>query len=80
MSMDIILTLAGAGLSLLNGLLIFLVKNIYHRLSTLESSHFTKLEVRQLIDDKIGGLHSDIQDIKNKIDKLFDLYIEQHKK
>jgi hypothetical protein len=80
MSMDIILMLGGAGLSLLNGILVHLLKTVNQRIRTLELSHFTKQEVRQLIDDKIGGLHSDIQDIKDKIDKLFDLYIEQHKK
>lgn len=67
-----------AGASLLSGLVIYLLKNenLNKRVRYLEENSYSKQDVRQLIDDKMGGIHSDLRDIKQKIDKLFDIYIE----
>lgn len=58
------------------GLFLLLVKNISQRVQSLEETYYTKTEIRQIIADKVGGIHEDLQEIKIKIDKLFDLYIE----
>lgn len=39
----------------------------------------TETQVRQLIIDKYDPLYLQLEDIKEKLDKLFDLYIEQSK-
>lgn len=70
------LVLIGAAVSFIGSLFLYLLKTVNQRLRSLEESSFSKKEVRQLVDDKIGGIHSDLQDIKAKIDKLFDIYIE----
>jgi len=30
-----------------------------------------------LIEDKMGGIREDIKDIKNKVEKIFDLYLKR---
>lgn len=78
--MEIYLTVISTVASVVGSLFVFMIKNLSQRLRDLEENRFSKSEVRQLIEDKIGGIHSDLRDIKTKVDKLFDLYIEQHRK
>lgn len=60
-----------------SGLLGYIIKNQNQRLRFLEVHFMPKQDIRQLIEDKIGGIHSDLKDIKAKIDKLFDIYINE---
>ena len=68
------------GAPILTGIVLFLIKHIHVRMLRIESTHMPKEDIRTLIEDKMGGIRSDIKDIKNKIEKLFDLYIAEHKK
>ena len=72
--MDIIL---GATISLLCAIATIAYNSISKRIRTVEENYSNKQEIRQLVEDKIGGLHADINEIKEKLDKLFDLYIEK---
>jgi len=68
------------GAPFLVGLVLFLIKHIHARLLHLEKSHMPKEDIRILIEDKIGGLKVDLRDIKEKINKIFDLYLNDHRK
>ena len=68
--------LISAGLALINGVLLFLLKSFNQRIRYLEENQISKAEVRLLIEDKIGGIHADLKDIKIKIDRLFYMYIQ----
>lgn len=68
------------GAPILAGIVLFLVKHLHARLLRLENTHMPKDDIRTLIEDKIGGLRGDIKEIKDKIEKLFDLYLNDHKK
>jgi len=72
---QIILIMVGSGASLLTGLLAFLLKNAFLQIRNLKENMYTKEEVRQLIEDKMGPINSDLEYIKSKIDKLFDLFL-----
>lgn len=74
--MELFLVVLSGAVSCLGALFMHTLKQISTRLRYLEESYLSKKEVRQLVDDKIGGIHSDLRDIKAKIDKLFDLYID----
>lgn len=66
---------------LLVGILLFVLRSMHQRISDteVEAKHFMpKGEVRELIEDKIGGLRIDIAEVKEKIDQLFELYIHDH--
>lgn len=69
------LIIIAAGLSLIGGLLTLIIKSLSHRVRHLEETTMPKQEVRQLVDDKIGGIHLDIQELKAKVEKLYDLLI-----
>lgn len=75
--MEIILVVLSGIMTTLGSFLIVQYKSINQRIRFLEESYLSKRDVRQLIEDKIGGIHSDLRDIKAKIDKLFDLYLQQ---
>ena len=68
------------GAPILVGVVLFLVRHLHARLLHLEKSHMPKEDVRILIEDKIGGLRNDLRDIKEKINKIFDLYLSDHRK
>lgn len=66
---------------LLVGVLLFVLRGVHKRVEDMEedAKHFMpKAEVRELIEDKIGGIRSDIAEIKEKMDKLFEFYIYDH--
>ncbi len=75
--MDIVVIIVSAGASLLSGLVIYLLKNesLNKRVRYLEENSYSKQDVRLLIEDKMGTIRSDLEYIKEKIDKLFDYYI-----
>lgn len=61
----------------------YFIKHLLVRLSTLEAQMQTKIddvEARQLIQDKTEPVNANIAEIKEKLDKLFDLYIANLKK
>lgn len=63
------------------GLVMFLIKNIYAKLLDLDvriRNAITEREVRQIVNDKIDPIRNDINDIRMKLDKLLDLYINDH--
>lgn len=57
--------------------LIFMWQN--NRIKTLEQNSFSEKATRQLIEDKLGGIHNDLKEIKESINKLFNLYIDNVK-
>lgn len=74
--MEAVLAIVAVGYTLAGGILMFVLKQMNAKIRILEENCYSEKNVRQLIDDKIGGIHQDLRDIKTKIDKLFDLYIE----
>jgi len=76
--MDLIISIAGP---LIVGVFLFVLRSMHNRLGSVEDTqkqYMPKHEVRELIEDKIGGIREDITEIKNKIDKLFEYYINDH--
>lgn len=60
-----------------------IINGLFRRIAVLEDKmqHTTsEPQVRQLIQDKYDPLAQDIRDIKEKLDKLFDLYLQDNKK
>lgn len=54
------------------------MKSIFSRLDILEKDIHNKVEeekVRQLLADKIDPVREDIQELKNKLDRLMDFLI-----
>lgn len=58
------------------GILSFIIKNMNAEIKHIKQNCYSERAVRQLIDDKIGGIHEDLKEIKDSINKLFNLYIE----
>lgn len=58
------------------GILSFIIKNMNSEIKQIKQNCYSERAVRQLIDDKIGGIHEDLKEIKESINKLFNLYIE----
>lgn len=56
----------------------FIMKSVFSRLDVLEKDIHNKVEeekVRQLLADKIDPVREDIQELKNKLDRLMDFLI-----
>lgn len=67
--------------SVILGILLFVLRSIHQRLGSVEDAtkrFMPKHEVRELIEDKIGGIREDITEIKDKINRLFEIYIDDH--
>ncbi len=61
----------------------YLFKGLFDRLKSLEvkmQDTVSEPKTRQLINDRYDPLAQDIRDIKEKLDKLFDLYIHNPKR
>lgn len=72
-----------AVIPIISGMGAFIMKNILARLDRLEEetkSHISESEVRQVLDDKLDSIKSDVIEIKVALEKLFDLYVNQFKK
>lgn len=60
----------------------FICKSIISRVENLEGHMLTKItepEVRQILSDRLEPINDNIKDIKDKIDRMLDLYIELSK-
>ena len=58
----------------------FIVRSFVKRLDELEDKmqrSTTEPQVRQLINDRYDPLAQDIREIKEKLDKLFDMQLQQ---
>ena len=65
-----------AVVSLLAAAVTAIITNLNKRIRKVEENYSNKQDIRQLVEDKVGGIHEDLREIKSSIDKLFDLYIE----
>lgn len=57
----------------------FLIRSVLGRISILESriqDSMSEVKVRQLIQDKYDPIQEDIHEIKDKLNKIFDLYVK----
>ena len=82
--MDISLTLLiYIAVPIIAGVVGMFIKSIQSDILVLQEKiqHMTtEPEVRQLLDDKITPIRDDIHEIKEKLDKIFDLYIADRNK
>lgn len=65
---------------LVTGLVAYIMKTTIGRLDDVEkkaSDAVSEAFVRRILDDKIAPIQEDLRDIKDKLDKLFDLYINK---
>lgn len=69
-----------AVVSLLAAAVTAIITNLNKRIRKVEETYSNKQDIRQLVEDKVGGIHEDLREIKSTIDKLFDLYIENRLK
>lgn len=63
-------------LPLVSGLGSFLLKTMHDRIDMLEKrmqDRMTEQEVRQLLGDKIDPVQENIKEMKEKMDKIYDL-------
>lgn len=75
--MDLFIAL---GAPLIVGVILLLLKSLHSRISVIEhKDYMAKDDIRELIEDKVGGIREDVKEIRTKVDKLFDLYISDHK-
>ena len=81
MTWEIITFLVLTLLPVFGAIIGFIVNGMMHRLDKLEQgmcNAMTEESVRRLIADKIDPLREDIREIKDKLTRLFDIYIKQH--
>jgi hypothetical protein len=63
----------------LAGMGAFIMKSLLSRLENVEQAvkaNMTESEVRQLLDDKLDGIKSDIHEIKDAVKQLFEIYVQ----
>jgi len=61
--------------SAISGIVGFMIKDVYRRLTSLEKSgSVTEPQVRQIIADKVDPIKEDLSEIKSKLDYLFNLF------
>ncbi len=72
--------LIGSIASLVVMILMFLLRSINSRITELERHTMHKREIRELIEDKIGGIREDVSEIKQRINELLDLMVRQNNK
>jgi len=59
----------------------YLIKNLMNRIQDLESQLLTKMSedrVRLLLQDKIEPIKEDLKDIKDTVNKLYELQIKRN--
>ncbi len=84
MELDLILKVAYIGIPVIMGTIGFIVREHVSRIKKLERAvseqavHFvTKEELRQALADKVEPIREDIQEIKSKLDKLYDFLLKR---
>jgi uncharacterized membrane protein YgaE (UPF0421/DUF939 family) len=75
-------TIIGIGLSTVVSIGAFIMKHIFNRLDALESKldhTVTEQEVRTILSDKLDPMKEDIQEIKQAMIKIYELYLKGEK-
>lgn len=70
-------------LPLMSGLAYHVVHNIMARIDTLEEKMkdvIAEPAIRQLISDKLDPIRDDLKEIKARLEKILDLYVEDAKR
>lgn len=83
MSIDILLSILLTLTPIFAGTVAYFMKSLLHRIRDLENStqhHLSDSDARQLLADKLDPIHADISDIKDGLNKLFDLFVQEIKK
>ena len=82
--MDVSLTvLIYIAVPIISGVVGMFIRTLLGDIAVLKADLQTKTtepQVRQILEDKIDPLVSDIHEIKEKLDKIFDLYIQDRNK
>lgn len=76
--MELILAIAAP---IIAGIFLFVLRSIHARLVKLEEQdkqYLSKADIRELINDKVDDIRADVREIKDKLEKLFYLYLEDH--
>jgi hypothetical protein len=78
--MDILIAVLSIVLPIIIGMVTYFVRGIMSRIEKLETavdSAMTEHQMRQILSDKIDPVKEDVTDIKNSVQKLFDLYFKK---
>lgn len=68
---------------IISGLVTYTLKNQDNRLAKIEARIMdvnTEFEVRQMLNDNIEPMKDDIKEIKQRLNQLFDLYLQDNRK
>jgi len=79
MSIDIINIVVYSSASLILTMGTFIIRNVLLRIDSLEErmrEAVTEQQVRQVLQDRYEPVLEDIKEIKEKLNKLFDLYVD----
>lgn len=68
----------GIVVALMVGILMLFIRSMSARMTDMEKNYMNKRDIRELIEDKVGGIRDDVIEIKERINDLFELYMRDH--